>query len=744
MKTSADAFFERLNGFLSHWYERIYAVATFVLGVAIAWHVLTLITDLPTWEILALVICMAGLAIGLWMRGGESRAFNAFGTIAVYFGGFAAALALFDAFSGNGATVQEWQAWLIFTAIFVLAYRGVVLWLHPARKLEGMTEEEREEYLAARLASARHKAELKQLPSNGWYEIASFVTGAAMVGSFATTAIGFYHEIVDPLDTPLVRFGVPIGLSALAALIIWAGWNFVFLRIRLASNMISRLFGYMVGFVVLVPMTLAIHTVFGIIGVGGTEGIRAHNLWYTDVLDAYERRVDGIRAIEANRLEGALSYMSNQLKSAADNEEKTGQGCGAGKGSLWTFYTDSAARTGTILDVVNTRKNANLDIKADIEALRARIRNPERKLEELQPDLAAQADVIRKKIMETDNSSALPSVATFVKETRATVNSDAFFSGWSSCTIAKKDVILTQINTLIDSVEEAATTAETDIEAKKNSPEFAIPVETRIESISFIDRLFHGEDAVPNSAVRLTNANDVPVFVPLRPFWAVVSYAGSLMGYVALQLALDFSPAVLGLLFTLLAPFPRRRTVLGKAWDRYWEQRSAKWFPDEPAPVAPAAAVVVPAAAAVAASEVADDWHEGAPEPVEEPVAEPSPLVTPEPTVQARQAASHPVEPVAPVPPREIVAPAEPEETYESSRLDVVPAYPTLSGRAPSVELTPDVEDSEEDADDRREPTFGSDAQEEEPGSAPVIRVDMVDDGQDEPVPDNGRKEPRF
>jgi hypothetical protein len=187
--------------------------------------------------------------------------------------------------------------------------------------------------------------------------------------------------------------------------------------------MVSRLFGYIVGLTVLVPMTLAIHTVFGIIGVGGTEGLRAHNLWYADVLDAYERRVDGIRAIEANRLSGALQYMSNQLKAAALSEEKTGQGCGAGKGSLWTFYTDSASRTGTILDIVTTRKNANQDIKAEIEQLRARIRKPDGKLEDIQPELAAQADQIRKKIVETDNSSALPSVKTFVKETGATVNS---------------------------------------------------------------------------------------------------------------------------------------------------------------------------------------------------------------------------------------------------------------------------------------------------------------------------------
>ena len=79
--------------------------------------------------------------------------------------------------------------------------------------------------------------------------------------------------------------------------------------------------------------------------------------------------------------------------------------------------------------------------------------------------------------------------------------------------------------------------------------------------------------------------------MPLRPFWAVVSYAGSLMGYIALQLALDFSPAVLGLLFALLAPFPTRKTRLGAAWDGFLEKRfPRKTEPQRPDPfVAPLA-----------------------------------------------------------------------------------------------------------------------------------------------------------
>jgi hypothetical protein len=572
MDQGKNGFLESLNRMVERWHGPVFALSAFVLGIIVAWHVLTLATPLSTSEVVLIILCLAGLAAGLWIRGGEMRVQAAVATLSVYAGGFAAALAVYNAIVDPTAPIPQWQVWLIFTAVFVLVYRWLQHWFRPSRRLEAMTEEERIEYLAGRTADARRKAELKALPSNGWYELASFVTGAAMIGSFATTAIGFHHEIVDPLDPPLVQYGIPIGLSALAALIIWAGWNFVFLRIRVATGMISRLFGFVIGMIVLVPLTLAIHTVFGIIGVGGTEGLRAHNLWYADVLDAYERRVDGIRGVEASRLDGALSYMSNQLKAAAKNEETTGQGCGAGRGSLFTFYTDSAARTQTILDVVTNRKNANQDIKSEIEALRARIRKPEKKLEDIRPELAAQADAIRKKIVDTDNSSALPSVKTFVTETRATVNAEAFFSGWSDCTLTKKDVILSQLNTLVDSVEEAADSAAKDIEARKQSSEFRIPLENRIETIPFIDTIIYGDRSHLQEEVTI-DPSAVPVFKPLSPFWAVVSYAGSLMGYIALQLALDFSPAVLGLLFALLAPFPNHKTRLGAAWDRFMDKR---------------------------------------------------------------------------------------------------------------------------------------------------------------------------
>ncbi|MDB5556861.1 MAG: hypothetical protein JWL86_6845, partial [Rhizobium sp.] len=129
--------------------------------------------------------------------------------------------------------------------------------------------------------------------------------------------------------------------------------------------------------------------------------------------------------------------------------------------------------------------------------------------------------------------------------------------------------------------------------------------------IPFIDRYFHGERQTADAALQeaQADANSVPVFVPLRPFWAVVSYAGSLMGYIALQLALDFSPAVLGLLFALLAPFPDRRTRLGRAYDNFMDKRFPKRAePERPDPfVAPVRRETEPVTANAAPVVAEDD-----------------------------------------------------------------------------------------------------------------------------------------
>jgi hypothetical protein len=198
-------FIDRAGRFLAAWHGPIYAISAFIIGIFVAWHVLSLATPLSSPSIILLIVCLTGLSAGLWLRGGEIRLLNVLATVGIYAGGFAAALAIWNTMRGEGQAVTEWQIWLIFTAIFLLLYRSFLIWFAPRRRLEGMTEDERAEYLAVRAANAHRKAELTSLPSHGWYQIASFVTGAAMVGSFATTAIGFHHEIVDPLDPPLIQ-----------------------------------------------------------------------------------------------------------------------------------------------------------------------------------------------------------------------------------------------------------------------------------------------------------------------------------------------------------------------------------------------------------------------------------------------------------------------------------------------------------------------------------------------------------
>ena len=81
-------------------------------------------------------------------------------------------------------------------------------------------------------------------------------------------------------------------------------------------------------------------------------------------------------------------------------------------------------------------------------------------------------------------------------------------------------------------------------------------------------------------AAQSADTDTIPVFVPMRPFWAVVSYANQLPGYIALQLALDFSPAILGILFAVMAPLPAGPTRLGRIGDviaddmvGWWQRR---------------------------------------------------------------------------------------------------------------------------------------------------------------------------
>ena len=84
-------FFDRTVRFLSLWHGPIYAVSAFVLGIFVAWHVLSLATPLSMPEILLMIVCLAGLSAGLWIRGGGMRLLNALATLGIYAGGFAAA-----------------------------------------------------------------------------------------------------------------------------------------------------------------------------------------------------------------------------------------------------------------------------------------------------------------------------------------------------------------------------------------------------------------------------------------------------------------------------------------------------------------------------------------------------------------------------------------------------------------------------------------------------------------------------
>src|SRR5689334_13886693 len=109
MDQGTGGFLDSANRLIERWHGPVFAISAFILGIIVAWHVLTLATPLGTAEVVLIIVCLAGLAAGLWARGGELRLQAAIATTAVYAGGFAASLAIYNAIVDPAAPVPEWQ-----------------------------------------------------------------------------------------------------------------------------------------------------------------------------------------------------------------------------------------------------------------------------------------------------------------------------------------------------------------------------------------------------------------------------------------------------------------------------------------------------------------------------------------------------------------------------------------------------------------------------------------------------------
>lgn len=459
-----------------------------------------------------------------------------------------------------------WRLWTIYAGIYafiVVVWPKIRAWMREGRELTPR--------LASVLENAREtqfeqEASLRRLPSHSWYLLATWVTGATMVGSFITTALGLHSEIVDPYDHWILAYGVPIGLSALASLIIWAGWNFVFLRLRLADAVWRRVAMFAVGLGILTPLTLAIHTVFGIIGVGGTEGLRAHHLWYSDVLSIAYDHVEAERQSEL-RLAPTMLFIRDKFQSNMQAEEKGGTGCGAGQGELFRYYRERVRDAENLINKIDQRKTFAAGTPEALSSLRAFIENPGQRFSGAQVEISKKFKELRSDILQLQGRSIRGTTAVFLDGMKL-VENDAFFTGWPECQLQRRKQIEQEIGSFKANIEAERQRTEDDIRQADARARLTNSRERRIESLPFIDRLLSALESA--SAATLTKepdagakaadptnfSRDIPTFIPLRPFWAVVTYASKLPGYVALQLALDFSPAVLGLLFALLAPLP--------------------------------------------------------------------------------------------------------------------------------------------------------------------------------------------
>jgi hypothetical protein len=500
---------------------------------------------------------------------GVRRFMHALLYLSIYLSGGFVFLSIMRSTESEMTSFADWRSWIIYSGLFsfaIIVLPRLRMWLRDGRaltpRMSSLLEDARELQIV-------EEAHLRRLPSHQWYLIATWVTGATMVGSSITTAIGLHSEITDPYDHWVIQYAIPVGLACLASLIIWAGWNFVYLKLRIADSMLRRIAMFVTGLAILTPLTLAIHTVFGVIGVGGTEGLRAHHLWYADVLNAAHDRVDAERESEAGLIQ-TLGYVGENFKTYMTNEVAPGgTGCGAGQGQLYQFYRDRGNESASLLKAINERKSTGKDLPERLIALRERIVDPGKRFTDAQLELGREFKVLRSDILALQGGSIRGTVKTFLGNLNL-VEGQEFFRTWDACQLQKRDEIVQRVRNFRTSIESEMQAAQAYIKnsvAKSRQRERG---ERRIESIPFIDRfLGYFEDrqtavnaiqaALPDPAAPPSSAADqqeIPTFIPLRPFWAVVSYASKLPGYVALQLALDFSPAVFGLLFALLAPLP--------------------------------------------------------------------------------------------------------------------------------------------------------------------------------------------
>ncbi len=401
--------------------------------------------------------------------------------------------------------------------------------------------------LDRRIARAEY---LSTLPGADLASTFIWITAVAMTVSTITTAIGFEWLVMDDNRSWFYRWAISSLCSGAASLIIWGLWLPGYRLMITTTTVFWRIWAVIVGFAIVVPITIGLSTGLGIVGVGGEKAMQIDHRRYTNLLDVAAQLAASQREAELASLD-QLRFLAGGFEDFYNVEISQGSVCGRGEGDLSRFY--SGKRRDLLRIIATIEGNQNLSdpsLIADLKRVRDRITNPTDGVLFIDDmgQIGVEFKQLRERIVTLEANSPL-AVLRILDQQLEGVKDDAFFTGWQSCQSGRRGQIRAQVASLQASLQGIIEGVESRAKEQRET---------------LVERMGGGDE------FRALEQGIVPEFFPLDPFFALLKHWQEMPMIAVVQIVLDLSPAFLALAFACLVPLNKRDETGNLVTHRRW------------------------------------------------------------------------------------------------------------------------------------------------------------------------------